>query len=162
MGGSEPQVAGQGGDPRRQRPHARAASIHGFTSQCRLDRRNLHTVMMFDKRIVVTGVGAVTPVGQDADASWQSLLDGRSGVAPIAGFEAEGARPSYAAEVKDFMPERAGVPRRKLKMMGRQAQLAFAAAEQAVADAGLAEDATHPDPTRFGVILGVGMLNADA
>jgi 3-oxoacyl-[acyl-carrier-protein] synthase II len=117
---------------------------------------------MFAKRIVVTGVGAVTPVGQDADASWEALLNGRSGVGPIAAFEAEGAKPAYAAEVKDFAPERAGLPRRKLKMMGRQAQLAFAAAEQAVADAGLAEDATRPEPTRLGIILGVGMLNADA
>jgi len=118
--------------------------------------------MMFAKRIVVTGVGAMTPVGQDVGSSWQALLDGRSGVGPIAGFEAEGARPPYAAEVKDFTPERAGVPRRKLKMMGRQAQLAFAAAEQACADAGLNGDAEHVDPTRLGIILGVGMLNADA
>jgi 3-oxoacyl-[acyl-carrier-protein] synthase II len=117
---------------------------------------------MFAKRIVITGVGAVTPVGRDVDASWQSLLDGRSGAAPIAGFEAEGARPSYAAEVKDFAPERAGVPRRKLKMMGRQAQLAFAAAEQACADAALTGETSRPEPTRMGIILGVGMLNADA
>ena len=117
---------------------------------------------MFAKRIVVTGVGAMTPVGQDAGTSWQSLLDGKSGVAPIAGFEAEGARPPYAAEVKDFAPERAGVPRRKLKMMGRQAQLAFAAAEQASADAGLTADGARTEPTRLGIILGVGMLNADA
>jgi 3-oxoacyl-[acyl-carrier-protein] synthase II len=116
---------------------------------------------MFAKRIVVTGMGAVTPVGRDTGALWQSLLDGRSGVAPIAAFAAEGARPAYAAEVKDFVPERAGVPRRKLKMMGRQAQLAFAAAEQACANAGLTNGG-HPDPTRFGIILGVGMLNADA
>lgn len=117
---------------------------------------------MFAKRIVVTGVGAITPVGPDAETSWQSLLDGRSGVGPIAAFEAEGARPSYAAEVKDFTPERSGVPRRKLKMMGRQAQLAFAAAEQACADAGLAADTGRAEATRFGIILGVGMLNADA
>ncbi len=117
---------------------------------------------MFAKRIVVTGVGAVTPVGHDVDASWQGLLDGKSGVGPIAAFEAGGARPTYAAEVKDFMPERAGVPRRKLKMMGRQAQLAFAAAEQAVEDAGLGEESGRAEPTRLGIILGVGMLNADA
>jgi 3-oxoacyl-[acyl-carrier-protein] synthase II len=118
--------------------------------------------MMFAKRIVVTGVGAITPVGQDADTSWQALLDGRSGVGPIAGFQAEGAKPPYAAEVKDFIPERAGVPRRKVKMMGRQAQLAFAAAEQACADAGLNGEDGRADPTRLGIILGVGMLNADA
>ncbi|HVP69991.1 MAG TPA: beta-ketoacyl-[acyl-carrier-protein] synthase family protein [Gemmatimonadaceae bacterium] len=117
---------------------------------------------MFAKRIVVTGVGAMTPVGLDAGTSWQSLLDGKSGVAPIAAFEAEGARPSYAAEVKDFTPERAGVPRRKLKMMGRQAQLAFAAAEQACADAGLGTEDTRTEPVRLGIILGVGMLSADA
>jgi len=117
---------------------------------------------MFTKRIVVTGMGAMTPVGQDAGTAWQSLLDGKSGVGPIAAFEAEGARPSYAAEVKDFAPERAGVPRRKLKMMGRQAQLAFAAAEQACADAGLNTEDARGDATRVGIILGVGMLSADA
>ncbi|HTM25347.1 MAG TPA: beta-ketoacyl-[acyl-carrier-protein] synthase family protein [Vicinamibacterales bacterium] len=119
-------------------------------------------MQMFAKRIVVTGVGAVTPVGHDATSSWDALVEGRSGVAPISAFETGQGRPSYAAEVKDFAPERAGLPRRKLKMMGRQAQLAFAAAEQACADAGLTGAEPKLDPTRLGIILGVGMLNADA
>jgi len=117
---------------------------------------------MFAKRIVVTGVGAVTPVGHDVARSWEALVEGRSGVAPISAFDTGEARPSYAAEVKDFAPEQAGVPKRKLKMMGRQAQLAFAAAQQACVDAGLADADPKVDPTRLGIILGVGMLNADA
>ena len=88
-------------------------------------------------RVVVTGMGAVSSVGNSAGELWRAVLEGRSGVAPITAFSAEGSRPSYAAEVKAFSPERSGLPRKKLKMMGRHAQLAFAAVQQACADAGL-------------------------
>src|SRR5207247_9468260 len=70
-------------------------------------------------------------------------------------------RPSYASEVKAFSPERSGLPRKKLSMMGRHAQLAFAAVQQACADAGLDSIGSIADRSRFGVILGVGMLSAD-
>src|SRR5215510_3981546 len=110
-------------------------------------------------RVVVTGVGAVTPVGNTAHEFWEALVQGRSGVAPITAFDATRARPSYAAEVKNFVPEQAGLPPRRLKMMGRQAQLAFAAVHDACADAALM---SHDlERTRLGIVLGVGMLNAD-
>lgn len=116
---------------------------------------------MYSQRIVVTGVGVVSPAGNDARTFWTSLAGGRSAVAPVGGFCADGARPSYAAEVKDFAPDRAGLPRRKLKIMGRHAQLAFAAVREACAAADLAGDAPAVSPRRLGVVLGVGMLNAD-
>jgi 3-oxoacyl-[acyl-carrier-protein] synthase II len=115
---------------------------------------------MFRKRIVVTGLGAMTPVGNDVSTFWQALVDGSSGVQSIEPLAARGARPSYAAEVKDLTPEGAGLPRKRLKMMGRQAQLAYAAVAQAWADAGLLEEEAV-DHRRLGIILGVGMLNAD-
>ena len=90
---------------------------------------------MFTKRIVVTGLGAVTPVGNDPSTFWQALLDGTSGVQSIGSLAARGARPSYTAEVKDLAPEAAGLPRKRLKMMGRQAQLAYVAVAHASADA---------------------------
>jgi 3-oxoacyl-[acyl-carrier-protein] synthase II len=116
---------------------------------------------MFARRIVVTGLGAVTPVGNDVAQSWDALLSGRSGAAPLRGFSVNGSRPGYAAEIKDFAPERAGLPRKKLKMMGRHAQLAYAAVQEACADAGLTGETPVVDRARLGILLGVGMLNAD-
>src|SRR5258708_26895076 len=115
---------------------------------------------MYKRRGVVTGLGAMTPVGNDASTFWPSVGDGRSGVRPIDRLVAAGARPSCAAEVSDLTPEAAGLPRKRLKMMGRQAQLAYAAVTQAWADAGLGDEGAV-DGRRFGIILGVGMLNAD-
>ena len=111
-------------------------------------------------RVVVTGLGCVSPVGHSASETWEALLAGRSGVARVRAFDVEGVRPGYAAEVKDLTPERAALPRRKLKMMGRQAQLAFAAVQEACADAGLSDGASV-NRERLGLILGVGMLNAE-
>jgi len=111
-------------------------------------------------RVVVTGTGCISPIGQTAAETWSALLAGRSGVAPIRSFDTNGSHPAYAAEVKDLSPEHTALPRRKLKMMGRQAQLAFVAVQEACADAGLS-DAPSLDRERLGLILGVGMLNAD-
>ena len=114
---------------------------------------------LLSRRVVVTGLGAVTPIGTNTASFWDALIEGRSGAGPITAFEVTGCRPSYAAEVKGFTPDTAGVPKKRLKMMGRQAQLAFAAVGQAWADAGLAGAGLAP--SRVGLILGVGMLNAD-
>jgi 3-oxoacyl-[acyl-carrier-protein] synthase II len=136
---------------------------------------------MYSRRIVITGLGAVTPLGNDVGEFWDALIQGRSGVAPLESFETGDFSPNYAAEVKSFSAERAGLPRRKLKMMGRHAQLALAAAKEAMRDARLVTsssslassstaDASSPAvdssfakiaPERLGVMLGVGMLNAD-
>src|SRR5258708_29449881 len=98
--------------------------------------------------------------GNDAGTFWQSLVDGRSGVRPIEGLAGTGARPSYAAEVKDLTSDAVGLPRKRLKIMGRQAQLAYAPVAQPWHDAALGADGAVDRP-RLGVILGVGMLNAD-
>src|SRR5262245_65179657 len=116
---------------------------------------------MFSKRIVVTGMGAVTPIGHRVADFWQALMAGRSGAGPVRAFPIAGFHPSYASEVKDFVPERSGLPRRKLKLMGRHAQLAFCAAHEAWLDAGLGTEPLLVDRTRLGVVLGVGMLNVD-
>jgi 3-oxoacyl-[acyl-carrier-protein] synthase II len=89
-------------------------------------------------------------------------LEARSGIAAIKSFAIGEFRPSYAAEVKDFAPERAGLPRKKLKMMGRHAQMALAAVIEASADAALDDAAARPAAERIGVMFGVGMLNADS
>jgi 3-oxoacyl-[acyl-carrier-protein] synthase II len=112
-------------------------------------------------RIVVTGLGAVTPVGNSARAFWDALVEGRSGVGPRTAFAAGHGKPSYAAEVRGLTPEAAGLPRKKLKMMGRPAQLAFAAVREAYLDAGLSVERNAPEPARLGIVLGAGMLNAD-
>jgi 3-oxoacyl-[acyl-carrier-protein] synthase II len=116
---------------------------------------------MYARRIVITGLGAVTPIGNDVTTFWASLLAARSGVAAIRGFKTGEFPPAYAAEVKDFTPERTGLPRKKLKMMGRHAQLALAAAAEASAHAGLNDPGSRPADERIGVMFGVGMLNAD-
>jgi 3-oxoacyl-[acyl-carrier-protein] synthase II len=113
----------------------------------------------FRTRIVITGTGAVTAAGANPSALWQALVDGRSGVQNDPELAAAGARPAYAAPVR-MTPEEAGVPRKRLKMMGRPAQLAYAAAGQACAEGGILADGAV-NKARFGVILGVGMLNAD-
>ena len=115
---------------------------------------------MYTRRIVVTGLGTMTPVGNDPGTFWQALVDGRSGVRPIEGLAGTAARPSYAAEVQDLTSEAVGLPRKRLKIMGRQAQLAYGAVAQAWRDAALEGEGTV-DRRRLGIILGVGMLNAD-
>ncbi|HZS47791.1 MAG TPA: beta-ketoacyl-[acyl-carrier-protein] synthase family protein [Blastocatellia bacterium] len=110
------------------------------------------------RRVVVTGLGAITPLGNDLEKTWQGMLEGRSGVGPITAFPAENFKPGYAAEVKDFKPEQYVEKRKALKMMGRNIQLALAAAQMSVADSGVLESV---DRTRMGVLLGTGMLNAD-
>ena len=110
------------------------------------------------RRVVITGLGAITSLGNDMDTTWRAMLDGRSGAGPITAFPADGFEPGYAAEVKDFRPEQYVEKRKSLKMMGRNIQLALAAAQMSVADSGVLDSV---DRKRMGVLLGTGMLNAD-
>jgi 3-oxoacyl-[acyl-carrier-protein] synthase II len=88
------------------------------------------------ERVVVTGIGALTPLGNTAPATWEALLAGRSGVRTITAFDATGFTTSIAAEVKGFDP--AGLlPVKRLNRSSRCTQLAIAAAREALADAGL-------------------------
>jgi 3-oxoacyl-[acyl-carrier-protein] synthase II len=107
-----------------------------------------------DIRVVVTGVGCVTPLGNDIDSTWQSLLDGRSGVGPITLFDASEYKTRIAAEVKGFDPE-ALLSRREARRMDRFTQFAVVAAAQALADSRLAISDANRD--RIGVVIGTGV-----
>jgi 3-oxoacyl-[acyl-carrier-protein] synthase II len=101
------------------------------------------------RRVVVTGLGAVTPLGNDARATWEAAVDGRSGIDWIRSFDPSGFPVRVAAEVKDFDPS--GVASAKeARRLDRNVLLALAASKEAVDDAGLREF----DPTRVGIILG--------
>jgi len=99
--------------------------------------------------VIVTGLGAVTPLGNDARSTWQAALAGRSGIDWIRSFDAGGFPVRVAAEVKDFDP--AGVvPPKEARRLERNVLLAVAAAKDAVSDAEL----DGFDPTRVGIVLG--------
>ena len=106
------------------------------------------------KRVVVTGLGAVTPVGNDVPTMWRALLAGASGVGPITCFDAGGHESQIAAEVKGFDPAQYLKPK-EIKRSERFVQLAIAASKQAAADAGLS--GAPADPFRFGVVIGTGI-----
>lgn len=101
----------------------------------------------------MTGLGALTPVGNSAAETWESFLAGRSGVGPVTLFDASPYPTRIAAEVKGFVPE-AHIPPKEARRMSRCSQLAVVAGRQAVADAGL--DWASEDRERVGVIMGVG------
>ena len=106
------------------------------------------------RRVVITGLGAITPVGLTAPESWQAVKDGVCGVAPITQFDAEGMKVSLAAEVKGFVPEdHLGKP--EAKRMGRFTQFAVVCAREAMADSGLVTE--NEDLDRCGVIISSGI-----
>src|SRR3984957_4885779 len=106
------------------------------------------------RRVVVTGVGLVSPVGVGTDVTWQALLRGESGIGPITLFDATGFSCRIAGEVKNFVPEDF-IERKEIKKMGRFIQFALAASEFAVAQAGL--DITKEDSGKVGVYVGSGI-----
>lgn len=106
------------------------------------------------KRVVVTGLGAVTPIGNDVPSLWASLLAGTSGVARIARFDPSALDSQIAAEVKQFDASPYLSPK-EIKRSERFVQFAVASAKQAVADAGLQME--QIDPFRGGVVIGCGM-----
>ena len=106
------------------------------------------------RRVVITGLGAVTPIGLTAPASWQAAKDGVCGVAPITQFDASGLKVRLAAEVKDFDPL-VCMTRPESKHMERFTQFAMCAAKEALADA--AFDPTQADLDRCGVIVSSGI-----
>ena len=112
---------------------------------------------MTRRRVVITGLGAVTPAGPDVASTWAALAAGRSAVARSPRLEAAGCRTRIAAEVRDFDP--GALPcRRDPSRLGRSAQFALAAALEAWRDAGL--DAAPADLDRCGVVLGTGWGDA--
>jgi 3-oxoacyl-[acyl-carrier-protein] synthase II len=107
-----------------------------------------------DRRVVITGIGLVTPLGSNTEKNWQALLAGRSGVGPITLFDASDFPVRIAAEVGDFDPY-AYLEKRELRKTDRFTQFAIAAAQMAKDDSGLTID--DGDADRVGVIVGVGM-----
>ncbi len=107
------------------------------------------------RRVVVTGLGAITPVGNDVATTWRALVDGVAGAAPITKFDATNFPVKFAAEVKGFDPMNF-MDRKEGKRADPYTQYAVAGAVQAMADAGLADGVGY-DPERMGVILGSGI-----
>ena len=105
-------------------------------------------------RVVVTGMGAITPVGLDIAQSWAKSLTGESGIGPITQFDASDLPCQIAGEVKDFDPTDY-IDYKDVRRMSRASMLAVAAARMAIADANLPQE--MPDPERSGVIVGTGM-----
>src|SRR3712207_3333088 len=107
------------------------------------------------RRVVVTGLGAISPVGNDVAATWRSLVEGKSGAGPITKFDATTFPVRFAAEVKGFDALQY-MDRKEAKRADVYTQYAVAAAVQAMHDAGFAEGDGY-DPERTGVILGSGI-----
>src|SRR5256714_1246530 len=121
------------GDPERPRGRARP-----------------HPITVGMKRVVVTGVGAVTPVGLDAPSTWASMLEGQSGIGKVTLFDASEYPVQIAGEVKGF-DATGRIEPKELRRMDRYAQLGLVAAQEAFADAGLAKNGLIDD---IGVIFG--------
>ena len=109
------------------------------------------------RRVVITGIGMVTPLGLDAAATWRALLAGESGIDTIAGFRAEGFPVRIGAEVKQF--DATVVDPRLRKFAGRQHGFALAAAAEALRDAGTAPAADTA--ARWGCVVGAGMMGVE-
>lgn len=106
------------------------------------------------RRVVVTGLGAVTPLGIGVEASWRSLCEGRSGIGPVTRFDASGFRTRIAGEVSGFNPEDF-LPKKLVRRSDRFIHFALAAARMAVEDSGLAISGTNAE--RVGVSVGTAM-----
>ena len=106
------------------------------------------------KRVVVTGLGAVTPVGNTPEETWKNLLEGKSGAAPITHFDTTLFKTKFACEVKDLNLNDY-IDRKEARKMDRYCQLAMVSAAQGIKDAGL--DLEKEDLNRIGVVYGVGI-----
>ncbi len=106
------------------------------------------------RRVVITGLGCITPLGHSVDEMWQALLRGDSGVAYTTHFDASKFPTKISAEVKNWDIDQAGEDPDRWKYRGRHSRFAAGAAKQAMKDSGLSD--AKFDPTRFGVYLGSG------
>jgi len=107
-----------------------------------------------DRRVVVTGVGLVTPLGTGVEKNWEGLMEGRSGISRITRFDCANFPSQIAGEVRDFNPED-WIEKKEIKKMDLFIQYAMAGAEQAMTQSGLKIDESNAD--RVGVIIGVGI-----
>ena len=108
------------------------------------------------KRVVVTGLGALTPLGNDVTSTWEAAKAGKSGAGPITHFDASKFKTQFACEVKNFNASEYISDRRKLRQLDLYAQYALVAARKAVEDSGL-ETMENLDRNRVGVIVAAGI-----
>jgi 3-oxoacyl-[acyl-carrier-protein] synthase II len=106
------------------------------------------------KRVVITGLGALTPVGNSAPETWRALVNGENGIAPITAFDASQYKTQFAGEVKGFDPTTV-IDKKEVRRMDRYAQFSVCVADEALRDSGL--DLEQEDRSRVGVIWGSGM-----
>ena len=106
------------------------------------------------KRVVITGIGAITPLGNTLDEFWTNLVDGVSGADTITQFDASKFRTKFACEVKNFDPT-VYMDRKEARKIDRFTQFAIVASDQAMSDAGLNKDNINPD--RIGVVVASGI-----
>ena len=111
------------------------------------------------RRVVVTGLGMITPLGSTVEKTWDGIIAGRSGIGPITRFDATGLETTIAGEVRDFDPKAYVRPRKSLKVMSREIQFGFAAAEMALGEAGFAPEVVAPE--RIGVVFGADPIYSD-
>lgn len=107
------------------------------------------------KRVVITGLGIISPVGNDVFSFWDSLKNGKGGVGPITTFDASAFDSRIAAEVKNFDPTQYGISVKDIKRTAKFVQFAVAAAKQAIESSGLNLD--KEDRERIGVLIGSGI-----
>jgi 3-oxoacyl-[acyl-carrier-protein] synthase II len=110
------------------------------------------------RRVVITGVGAVTPLGNDAETTWRNLLAGESGAGPITQFDPRDYFVNFACEVKDFDPSQ-WIERKQARRMDRFSQLVLAAARQAEADSGV-DIAAAADRVGASIATGIGGIKS--
>jgi 3-oxoacyl-[acyl-carrier-protein] synthase II len=109
-------------------------------------------------RIVITGVGVVSPIGIGKDAFWRSLIEGRSGIGYLRGFSKSDLPSRLAAQIHDFQPEQYIANKKQIKVMSRDIQLGVAASTLAMDDAALVRGSVDPD--RLGVSFGAGRISS--
>src|SRR5256886_14174724 len=107
------------------------------------------------RRVAITGLGFVTPLGTNVQSTWEGLLAGRSGAGPITRFDPAASPVKFACEVKGFDPARF-LDKKEIRRLDLFAQFAIGAAEQAVTDACLAHNWDKGDLKRVGAIVGTG------
>lgn len=109
---------------------------------------------METRRVVITGLGALTPIGNDAPSTWQAMLEGKSGAAPITAFDCSNFKTQFACEVKGWNPATL-MDAKELRKLDRYHQLSLGSTKEALSDAGI--DIETIDKNRIGVIWGSGM-----
>ncbi len=109
------------------------------------------------RKVAITGIGLVTPLGNDRETTWDHLVQGRSGIAPTTHFDASGFSTTISAEVKGFDPESAVSDKKTLKVASSSHTYALAAAKEALLDAGIAPTEANAD--RWGLSVGSGMMS---